>query len=194
VSKPLGRLQLWQTLLFAKWRWTMISVLWVLTAIQVVRGELPLEAQKQWYAAAFLPHWSISTWINLALAASLFSTLEAAFREIRKRDQTAIPIARTEASRAWLYTPLTEVYRRHFQNEEVALDGFNLIDCTFGSGVTLVYNGTAPFKMLNSQPVQGFVWKFRTDNLSIQHLLVVLKDMRQIGGGFEHNPSPLKRT
>jgi hypothetical protein len=129
------RLHVWYLLLFAQWRWAVISVLWALTAIQVIRGELPAELQKQWYTAAFLPHWSIKTWVILALCISLLITLEAAFREIQNRDQNTIPIAHTAASRAWLYTPLTDVYRRHFKDEEVILDGFNFIDCTLGKNV-----------------------------------------------------------
>jgi hypothetical protein len=193
MPETIKRLRLWHALLFAHWRWALISILWLLTAIQVIRGELPAEMQKQWYAAAFLPHWSIKTWIILALCVSLLTTLEAAFREIQKRDQNTIPIAQTSASRAWLYTPLSEVYRRHFRDEEVVLDGVSFIDCTFGRNTTLVYNGTAPFKMLNTQPTPEFVWKFKTSNLSIQHLLKFLKDVNQIGGGFDHNPPPLKK-
>jgi len=194
MSKPLRRLQIWHVLLFAKWRWVIISALWLLTALQVIRAELPIEVQKQWYVAGLMTHWSINTWIILALSASLLSTLEAAFREIQKRDKMAIPIAKTEASRAWIYTPLTEVYRRNFKNEEVVLDGFSFIDCTFGLNTTLVYNGTAPFKMLNTQPTPDFVWKFKTENVSFQHLLLALKDMHQINGGFENTPPPLTRV
>lgn len=193
AQKP-GRLQLWYTLLFSHWRWAVSSIVWLLVAIQTIRQELPEETQKQWYAASFLPHLSVKTWIIFALLASLIVTLEAAFREIRRTGQNLIPIAHTEASKAWLYTPLTDVYRRHFHDEEIVVDGFDFIDCTFGKNVTLVYNGTAPFKMQNTQPIPGFTWKFRTDNLSIQHLLLALKDMKQIGGGFEHVPPPLKRS
>jgi hypothetical protein len=193
MPQGLKRLQLWNRLLFANWRWAMTSILWLLAAIQIIRQELPEEMQKQWYAASFLPHWTIHTWLTLALAVSLLVTLEAAYREIKSRELRAIPIARTDASRAWLYTPLTEVYDRHFKEQDVVLDGFFFINCTFGKGVALVYNGTAPFKTLNTQPTKEFVWKFKTDNVSIQHLLKFLADVKQIGGGFDHPAPPLER-
>lgn len=171
----------------------MISFLWLLTAIQIIRQELPEGMQKQWYAASFLPHWTIHSWLILALVVSLVVTLESAYREIKSRDQKAIPIAHTDASRAWLYTPLTEVYDRQFKDQDVLLDGFSFINCSFGKGSVLVYNGTAPFKMLNTQPTKEFVWKFKTDNVSIQHLLKFLADAKQIGGNFDHPAPPLER-
>ena len=99
-----------------------------------------------------------------------------------------MPIAHTEASKTWLYTPLKEIYRRKYHDEEVLLDGVFLIDCTFGKNVVFVFNGTAPFKMMNSQPEAGFVMSIKSDNLIVQHLLKFLRDTKSIGGVFVHPP------
>jgi hypothetical protein len=60
MDRLFARFRLWNALLFSRWRWAVIAILWALTAAQVIRAELPTEIQKQWYAAGFLPHWLIS--------------------------------------------------------------------------------------------------------------------------------------
>ncbi|HWW97351.1 MAG TPA: hypothetical protein VNY74_06630 [Edaphobacter sp.] len=101
-----------------------------------------------------------------------------------------MPLARTTASQTWLYTPLKEIYRRDYHDEEVPLDGYNFIDCSFGKNVTFVFEGLAPFKMIDSKPTAEFVMSMKTGNLSIQHLLKFLRDTNSLGGQFMHHPPP----
>ena len=120
-------------------------------------------------------------------------TVEPAAKKSNSSEEPnlVLPLARTPASRKWLYTPLENVYRRNYRNEEVMLDGHNFIDCEFDEGVTFVYNGTAPFKMLNPKPTAKFVMKIKTDNLIVQHLMSFLRETNIIGGEIEHQP-PVK--
>lgn len=101
-----------------------------------------------------------------------------------------MPLARTDVSKEWLYTPLKEIYRRNYHDEDIVLDGHFLIDCTFGKNVVFVFDGKAPFKMMNSQPEAGFVMALKSDNLVIQHLLKFLQDTKSLGGQFIHHPPP----
>jgi hypothetical protein len=61
--------------------------------------------------------------------------------------------------------PLTQVFRQHYKNETVLLDGKNFIECTF-ENVTLLYQGTRPIQMINCKkiPGEGFLVTVQTDN------------------------------
>jgi hypothetical protein len=101
------------------------------------------------------------------------------------------PIARTRVSEKWLYTPLKQIYRTNFHDQEVRLDGYIFIDCTFGKGVILVFSGLAPFKIEPFTRTGEFKWAFRTDNLAIQHLLRFLQDSGKIVGQIQNDPPPI---
>jgi hypothetical protein len=61
--------------------------------------------------------------------------------------------------------PLTQIFRQHYKNETVQLDGKNFVECTF-ENVTFIYQGTRPIQMMNCRkiPQEGFLVTVQTDN------------------------------
>jgi hypothetical protein len=104
--------------------------------------------------------------------------------------ELVLPLARTAASKKWLYTPLKEIYRRTYRNEPVPLDGSCFVDCIFDEGTEFRWNGTAMFKMINPQPTAKWYWKFTTDNLILHHFITFLMDTKQIQGTLDRPPPP----
>ncbi len=106
-------------------------------------------------------------WLLAALLLLFLSLIMHAVAETRANKTPPTPIARTKVSERWLYTPLKQIYRTNFQDQDVRLDGYVFIDCTFGSGVKLFFSGTAPFRIEPFTRTPDFKWAFETDNLAI---------------------------
>src|SRR6516164_2482158 len=61
--------------------------------------------------------------------------------------------------------PLIDIFRQHYRNETVQLDGKNFIECIF-ENVTFAYQGMRPIQMINCTkiPEEGFLVTVKTDN------------------------------
>jgi hypothetical protein len=141
--------------------------------------------------SALIATWKVPIWlISSALLLALFTWLWDRFGTPTKTPPT--PIARTSVSQKWLYTPLKQVYRTNFHDQEINLDGHIFIDCTFGGNLTLVFNGIAPFKIEPFERTKDFTFKFKTDNLAIQHFLRFQHDAGKIVGEIANVPPAIK--
>jgi len=69
------------------------------------------------------------------------------------------------------YNP-KQIINQTFENQEVVLDGFSYIDCTFHN-VTFVYNGTTPIQF-NNNKVDGIV-RYRTDSQPVSGAIAWMK-------------------
>jgi len=77
--------------------------------------------------------------------------------------------------------PLHRIQGKHFNNEQVLLDGTSYVECTF-TNVTLIYNGTAPYR-LEYITTAGTV-NIRTDNPAISNMTGLLYSF----GYFKKSP------
>jgi hypothetical protein len=81
---------------------------------------------------------------------------------------------------------LKNVFRVHFKNETVLLDGCDFIECTFDN-VTFKYDGTKPYRLTNAK---GNSRKLTTDNKVVGQTVLLLRDLKVVTdmGNFEIYP------
>jgi hypothetical protein len=119
---------------------------------------------------------------RLIVAAFVFSLGLSCYGWYDSHHILKFPIADTPGGNQWAYMPLRTVYRKNFHDEQVILDGYDFVDCTFGDNVTLKYTGSAPFKMEQSHGDPSRT-KFLTDNLVLGNALRQLSDLGFIKTG-----------
>jgi hypothetical protein len=108
-------------------------------------------------------------------AARAASATETTYSEVQKSPADELravsPLVGTEQATRWLYQPPREIFRRHFHDEQVPLDGFKYIDCTFSGAVTFVYDGLAAFDMNDVRFEPPYRLSISTHNKAIDSLL-----------------------
>jgi hypothetical protein len=75
----------------------------------------------------------------------------------------------------------TPILNRMFTNEDVQLDGYEYVNCTF-ENVTFYYNGTAASRMTNITFSPNSTIRLMTKNPIIQQTMIIMDTLQKATG------------